>query len=136
MQEVEQPQKRRKKRGRGRTVVRPLTPDHAPLTTARGENYGPPVVPSVWRGPGTSRTMHFELLWTPGFALNFHVLGLLGLLFNLSSLGLASTHIFHPKCGLNDANLQSQLNKAKTERNRRNSWINRKLMQINPKFQA
>ena len=74
----------------------------------------PPVVPSVWRGPGTSRTMRFELLWTPGFALDFHVLGLLGLLFNLSSLGLASTHIFLLKIGPDHANLQSQLSKAKT----------------------
>ena len=95
-----------------------------------------PVVPSIWHGPDTSQTTHFELLYTPGFALDFYVLGLLGLLFNLSSLGLASTHIFLPKRGPNHANLQSQLNKAKTEHNRRNTCLNRKLIQITPKFQA
>jgi len=74
--------------------------------------------------------------WASGFALDLPVLGLLSLLFNLSSLGLASTDLVHLKLGPNHANLQSQLNKAKTERNRRKTCINRKLMQINPKFQA
>ena len=74
--------------------------------------------------------------WTSKFALDLHVLGILGLLFNLSSLGLASTHLFLLKLGMNHANMQSQSNKAKTERNWRNTYNNRKLMQINPKFQA
>ena len=45
--------------------------------------------------------------WTSGFALDLPILGLLGLLFNLSSLGLPSTHILLLKLGPNHANLQS-----------------------------
>ena len=95
-----------------------------------------PVVPSVWRGPDTSRTTRFELLWTTGCALDLHVLGLLGLLCYSLHLAWFQIILFSHKLGPNHANLQSQLNIAKTEHNRRNTCINRKLMQINPKFQA
>jgi len=44
--------------------------------------------------------------------------------------------LFSNKLGPNYANLQSTLNKAKAEQYRRNTCINSKLMQINPKFQA
>jgi len=110
-----------KKQSRGSTVVRP-----SPR----------PVVSSVRIGPDTSPMMHFELLLTSGFALDLPVLGLLGLLFNLSSLGLASTHIFFLKLGPNHTNLQLELKKVTTERNRRSTCKNHKLMQMNPKFQA
>ena len=91
-----------------------------------------PTVSSWWALPG----LVLNFLERPilvyflglGIALDLPVLGLLGLLFNLSSLGLASTHLFLLKLGLNHANLQSQLNKAKTERNQRNTCINRKLI--------
>ena len=42
-----------------------------------------------------------------------------------STLGLASTHLFLLKLGPNHANLQLYLNKAKIERNRRNTCKNR-----------
>ena len=48
----------------------------------------------------------------------------------------SKSYFFSHNLGPNYGNLQSQLNKAKTEHNRRNTCINRKLMQINPKFQA
>jgi len=63
-------------------------------------------------------------------------LGLLGLLCYSLHLAWFQIMPFSNKLGLNHANLQSQLNKAKTEHNRRNTCINHKLMQINPKLQA
>ena len=130
MQEVEQPQKKTKKKI-GAGDARPCAPGCTTVCPSPR-----PVVSSVWCGPDTSRTTRSVLLWTSEFALDLHVLGLLGLLFNVSSLGLASTHLFLLKLAPNHANQQSQLNKAKTERNWRNTCINRKLMQINPKFQS
>ena len=112
------------------------THDRAPPTTSHG---GPTVSPR-WALPGPIpiflERRGLVYFWASGYSLDLPVLGLLDLLFNLSSLGLASTHLFLLKLGPNHANLQSQLNKAKSEHNQRNTCINRKLMQINPKFQA
>uniref|UniRef100_A0A7C9AA04 Uncharacterized protein n=1 Tax=Opuntia streptacantha TaxID=393608 RepID=A0A7C9AA04_OPUST len=91
--------RRRKETGsRGRTA---WTHDHASLTTGQ-----------PWCSLAGTILMLLErcvlsYFWTLGFALDLPVLGLLGLLFNLSSLGLASTHIFLLKLGPNHANLQS-----------------------------
>ena len=63
-------------------------------------------------------------------------LGMLGLLCYSLHLAWFQIMPFSNKLDPNHANLQLQLNKVKTEHNWRNTCLNRKLMQSNPKFQA
>jgi len=129
-------EKRRAAKKRGKTkrhsYARSCASHHGPWWAARSVRGG--LCPL--RSRSFLNATFWYTFWASRFALDLPVLGLLDFLFNLSSLGLASTHLFLLKLGSNHANLQSQLNKAKTKRNRRNTCINRKLMQINPKFQA
>ena len=75
-----------------------------------------------------------NFVWVHLTRLGSPVLGLLGLsCYSLDLVGL-NLLAFVLKLSLKHSNLQSKLNKAKTECNRRNICINRKLMQINTKF--
>ena len=82
--------------GRSPLDVRPCAPHH-----------GLTVVSSARSGPVASRTTRFKLLLDLGICLGSSCFGLIGLAFQLSSLSLASTHIFLLKVGPNHANLQS-----------------------------
>ena len=75
------------------------------------------------------------LPWTVGLCLGSFALGLLGLFCYLSWLGLASTSYFSPNSWSEILDLQSKLNNAKIECNRRNIYINRMIMQFNPKIE-
>jgi len=85
----------------------PQTHNRASLTTVRGEHYGPTMVSSSCRGFDTSWTLRFELLLVHRICLRSSCFGPIGLAFQLSLFGLASTHIFLLKLGPNHANLQS-----------------------------
>jgi len=74
--------------------------------------------------------------WFASFCLGSSDLGLLGFLCSSSWLSWPQFLTFLLKLGSTCTNLQSELDKAKIERNRRNICINRKMIQINPKIWA
>ena len=143
--ENEQPRRKINKlvcRGDERSCVhaaRPCTPHHDPWwipRADRGEYHGLTVVASGRYGSVASWTLRFELclgsLDSPGIACS----GPIGLVLLLSWLSWPQLLAFILELSPKYANLQSKFDKAKTKRNQRNICINRKLMQINPKFWA